>query len=312
MKKLINYSIIIPHSNISHLLDRLLSTIPIRDDVQVIVVDDCSMKDELLKLEHIKKKYPVVEFYSTKIKGGAGKARNVGLEHAVGKFLIFADADDYFNLCFPDALEKYKDSNADIIYFSANSVDTDTYENADRAEYFHRIINGYFATGDESKLRFGFVVPWARFIKRNVVADNNITFEEVWTADDIRFSTESDYYAGKLEADPKAIYCVTNRANSNSKGQSPAEMISRLTTEAQRFKFMIDHGIHQHACEASFVSHYLRIKASNDKNLIKEAEKIMTENLISVKNVKRGCLKWELHQIAHKILAIFNLTRIHR
>ena len=38
----INYSIIIPHKNIPELLVRCLNSIPEREDIQVIVVDDCS------------------------------------------------------------------------------------------------------------------------------------------------------------------------------------------------------------------------------------------------------------------------------
>lgn len=39
---MINFSIIIPHKDIPDLLQRCLDSIPIRDDVQVIVVDDDS------------------------------------------------------------------------------------------------------------------------------------------------------------------------------------------------------------------------------------------------------------------------------
>ncbi len=37
-----DYSIIIPHYNIPKLLLRCVKSIPERDDVQIIVVDDCS------------------------------------------------------------------------------------------------------------------------------------------------------------------------------------------------------------------------------------------------------------------------------
>jgi cellulose synthase/poly-beta-1,6-N-acetylglucosamine synthase-like glycosyltransferase len=39
---MINYSIIIPHKNIPQLLQRCLDSIPRREDVQIIVVDDNS------------------------------------------------------------------------------------------------------------------------------------------------------------------------------------------------------------------------------------------------------------------------------
>ena len=39
---MINYTVIIPHKNIPELLQRCLDSIPERDDIQVIVVDDNS------------------------------------------------------------------------------------------------------------------------------------------------------------------------------------------------------------------------------------------------------------------------------
>ena len=68
---MVNYTIIIPHHNIPNLLRRCLHSIPLRDDVQIIVVDDCSdeiYKSELLSLE--KEFISVYFYYSDICKGG--------------------------------------------------------------------------------------------------------------------------------------------------------------------------------------------------------------------------------------------------
>ena len=39
------YSIIIPHKNIPVLLQRCLDSIPIRDDIQIVIVDDNSSSE---------------------------------------------------------------------------------------------------------------------------------------------------------------------------------------------------------------------------------------------------------------------------
>lgn len=39
----INYSIIIPHKNSAGLLQRCLDSIPQRDDIQIIIIDDNSL-----------------------------------------------------------------------------------------------------------------------------------------------------------------------------------------------------------------------------------------------------------------------------
>jgi glycosyltransferase involved in cell wall biosynthesis len=123
---MIDYTIIIPHYNIPRLLRRLLRTIPQREDLQVIVVDDCSPKEALDEMAVLQTEFQNVEWYSTGTNGGGGKARNIGLQHAKGKYLIFADADDFFNLCFEETLDAYKDTSYDEVLFVTNSVDTET------------------------------------------------------------------------------------------------------------------------------------------------------------------------------------------
>lgn len=88
-----NFSIIIPHKNLLDLLIRCLESIPKRNDIQVIVVDDNSVnqtaiQNEISKIEDIK-----IDFVACSKSKGAGGARNVGLQMALGSYLLFADAD---------------------------------------------------------------------------------------------------------------------------------------------------------------------------------------------------------------------------
>lgn len=93
---MINYSIIIPHKNIPVLLQRCLSSIPRRNDIQVIVVDDNSDLQMVDFSSFPGLEDPFVEVVFTKEGKGAGYARNIGLDKVKGKWLLFIDADDYF------------------------------------------------------------------------------------------------------------------------------------------------------------------------------------------------------------------------
>ena len=55
-----NYTLLIPHYNIPFLLRRLLKSVPRRDDLQVIVVDDCSFRD-LGEYDKLREEYDWVE-----------------------------------------------------------------------------------------------------------------------------------------------------------------------------------------------------------------------------------------------------------
>ena len=56
-----NYSIVIPHYNLPALLRRCLGSIPQRDDIQVIVVDDGSSEESKSALEDIGIDFPNVQ-----------------------------------------------------------------------------------------------------------------------------------------------------------------------------------------------------------------------------------------------------------
>ena len=90
------YSIIIPHYNIPELLQRCLNSIPDLPSFQVIIVDDCS-DGKIVDFRY----FPGMERENVKCiflkeRHGAGFARNLGLRYACGKWVLFADADDFF------------------------------------------------------------------------------------------------------------------------------------------------------------------------------------------------------------------------
>lgn len=118
----INYSFIIPHKNTPDLLQKCLDSIPRRDDVQIIVVDDNSDEDKVDFSSFPGLDDPTVEVYLTKEGKGAGYARNVGLKHAVGKWLVFADADDFFTGKINLLLDNNTSSESDVVFFKNISI----------------------------------------------------------------------------------------------------------------------------------------------------------------------------------------------
>ena len=73
-------------------LRRTLDSIEKRDDVNIIVVDDCSN----LNYDDILEEYPYISFYQLETNSGPGMARQYGIEHSDGTYFTFLDTDDYF------------------------------------------------------------------------------------------------------------------------------------------------------------------------------------------------------------------------
>lgn len=100
MDNYFTYSIIIPHKNTITLLRRCVESIPKRNDVQIIVIDDYSDIISAEEWNQFQQVYSHVELYLPEEGKGAGYARNIGLKHAKGKWIIFADADVFLRECF--------------------------------------------------------------------------------------------------------------------------------------------------------------------------------------------------------------------
>ena len=120
MNKKIAYSVIIPHFNDTDRLQRLLNSIPaLRDDIEILVIDDCSARNT--NFFHVQSKWTSVRWMSTSKNSGAGAARNLGLMHALGEYIIFADSDDEFCPFAFDVFD-YGISGQDVVYFLADGV----------------------------------------------------------------------------------------------------------------------------------------------------------------------------------------------
>lgn len=242
MDKILNFSIIIPHKNIPHLLERLIKSIPVRDDLEIIVVDDYSDPD-VVNFE----KFPGkdrINFTLLYNKGnrGAGNARNYALSKALGKWVLFADSDDFFNNGFSVFLDDYVKSDADIIYFNANSVDTDTYEVSNRVDHLHEFIEAYqkdWVRG-EIIMRCMFTEPWCKMIRRNLIEENKITFDNTAIHEDVKFACLVGYHAKKVLVDNRQLYCVTSRSNSLSRTQTHQASLDELLVFSKWKRFLMD------------------------------------------------------------------------
>ncbi len=212
----INYTIIIPHYNIPDLLMRCLKSIPLRSDVQVIVVDDCSPNANEYKHRYPELSRPFVEFYSTQHGGSAGHARNVGLKHAKGNWVIFSDSDDFFADDFSDILDEYVDNDSDIIVFNSKGVQSNDisieYNRDMRTEYFEN----YEKDADDLQFRFRCVTPWAKIIKRSFIERIGARFDETRYSNDYFFSVFTGFHAKKLLPVNRIMYIVTRREDSLS------------------------------------------------------------------------------------------------
>lgn len=132
------FSIIIPMKNADKYIRNALDSIANQqfDNIQVIVIDDNSDSTDISRylvhswINH----HPNINlqlFQTKKEQGGPGGARNIGLDNANGKYILFLDADDTLNENALHSIKKAIDENqnTDIFVLGYQLTRRDCYEN---------------------------------------------------------------------------------------------------------------------------------------------------------------------------------------
>lgn len=249
MNNKILFSFIIPHCNIPSLLIKCIDSIPKREDTEIIIVDDNSSTETLLQLNNVENDYPRTTFITNTLNRGAGYARNVGIESAKGKWLLFIDADDFFHPSINEILNKHVSSDYDIIYFLSDSCYSDNLQKkANKNAPMMEVIDRYLQdpTNEEIYLRFKYAVPWGKMIKASLIKRHNIRYDEVLAGNDVLFSAKSGYYASKIIVEPINAYCITERENSIIRTESQLYTDHRIESRLHLMMFLKSVGYPQY------------------------------------------------------------------
>lgn len=200
------YSIMIPHKNSLDLLKRCLKSILDRSDIQIIVIDDNSDSIDERDFEEVNIQKVKLHLNFTKEGKGAGYARNIGLKIVKGKWLIFADADNFFISRAFDILDRTLSDENEINYYKVSSVYSDTMEKADR-DGINRMIDN--SDSDLMYLKIKHFVPWGKVFSSEFIRSLSLRFDEVNVSNDIMFGVLCGYNANNIGVYDDLIYCVT-------------------------------------------------------------------------------------------------------
>ena len=91
------FSVIVPVYNASKSIERCVNSIceSGQEDVEIILVDDCSTDDSHAKCLELGTRYSQVRVFKNQENKGVSHTRNVAIANSIGKYLLFVDSDDY-------------------------------------------------------------------------------------------------------------------------------------------------------------------------------------------------------------------------
>jgi glycosyltransferase involved in cell wall biosynthesis len=246
------FTVIIPHYNCLELLLRAVASIPDKSYIEVLVIDNSPEPIDKTLFENKRKNVQIL--YSSP-KRGAGGARNTGLENALGKWLLFSDADDFFAEKAFDAFLEFHNSSFDLVFFKMSSCYSDTMlpaaRNSEYAPKIENFLSNLFES--EENLRYGFPVPYCKMIKKELIEENAIRFDEVCANNDDMFSLKVGYHAKRISASAETVYCVTVRKGSIVNTMSPQIIEVRLKVILNKNKFLRKYGLDKYQSSVMYL-----------------------------------------------------------
>jgi len=191
-------------------LDSLWGNEEYIDKVQVIIVNDGSTDNtaDIIRQKYQKSNLLLID----KANGGQSSARNVGINHAEGKYLIFLDADDKVDhKLFEKTINAIEKNNVDMVCFDASEFYTDLDEIPYKvntycrpSDVYDRRVNAdtYFDYCINNRMYN--VSPCMYLLKRELIL--NLSFKEGVIYEDNLFTTKV-----LLFSDIKSIFCLQDK-----------------------------------------------------------------------------------------------------
>lgn len=202
-------SFIIPVYNTENYLSECIESIlsqNLSNNYEIILVDDGSTDKSNHICDKFSKDYSFIKTFHQK-NGGASSARNLGLQMASGEYVYFVDSDDFL---IEDSNLELMISNldADILQFKMNYYyeKDDKYVHCrDLKNYFY-INNKYEYLKEMISMNTLSISPCDKIIKRSILVENKIYFEEGIVGEDIDWSLKLYLYANNIRVVNKAVY----------------------------------------------------------------------------------------------------------
>lgn len=183
-------SIVVPVYNAQEYLHRCIDSIlnQTYTNIEIVLLDDGSRDTSWQIICDYKQQHPDIIVAIKHDNMGVSKTRNKGIKLATGKYLMFADNDDYMDVDYIETFYQYISKNQlDVViggYKRPNS----------RGEIIQKTIleNGEYA-------KYKIVAAWAKIFNREYIIKNDIEFLPSNIGEDIHFTIQAVLLTDKIK-----------------------------------------------------------------------------------------------------------------
>lgn len=169
------------------------------DDVEFLFVDDASTDNSVSVLEEVIAEYPIrnemIHVLQMEQNGGRAVARQTGIDHATGEYVIHVDSDDWVDTDMLELLyTKAKETDADIVGCNITH-EYKTYQKIFRQTYFETMDDNIRG------LLNGKIFPslCTSLTRTSLIKENHIIFPQgIDTGEDLLFNLQLYLHANKV------------------------------------------------------------------------------------------------------------------
>lgn len=256
-------SVIIPVYNAERFLEQCIKSLQAQTmaEFELICVDDGSTDNSVKIIEEFQERDWRIKLLHEENKGG-GAARNLGMTEASGEYLLFLDADDYFE---PDMLRA----------MSARMDETGSDICITKVRCWHEDLNFY--TDEYAAMRDEFLPekeifsyqdmpghifntfhnwPWNKMFRRSFVMENGLKFQEIMRTNDLYFTCTALVSAKRITTVKEVLVNYRVGASGNCQNTNTRAPLDFYEAFLKLKDYLETKGIYEEV-KQSFVNHAL-------------------------------------------------------
>lgn len=302
------YSIIIPVYNVEKYIKKCLDSVFNQSykDYEVIVVND-GTKDNSMD---------IVKDYDVKVinqaNQGLSAARNNGVKHAKGEYILFIDSDDYIEKDLLTEIDKSTNNNPDIIRYQIQEVYEENNEINKFSEQSFKDKTGVEAFELISKYHF-VENAWAYVFKRKFYQDNKFEFKVGAIHEDFGLIPLVIMKANKVNSISYVGYNYMQRQGSIMSQKNYEKTKKKVEDFYNHYLYLIkeiDKTKLDSTIFKSFIANSLYIKICElEKEDYKKYKKLLKDNKV-YENILSDTLKRKLKKLLFRIDPKFSIKFI--
>lgn len=225
-------TVVVPVYNMEKYMDRAIESLLVQTytDYEILLVDDGSTDQSPGKCDAYAVKYPGISVIH-KPNGGLSSARNCGIEHANGRYIIFPDPDDWVDEDYLERLVTLQQQYPDKIVATGHYISYDNHErkNMEKDQVYNFDRDTAMVNLMLPDYYCGFAVN--KLLNLEVIRDSGLRFdEELGMAQDLHFMVRYFPLLDGIVYDSKPSYHYYQESGGVTHAGLTARRVSGLKT----------------------------------------------------------------------------------